>query len=86
MLGEVVGDAVLEPRIVDPDLAAVPRQVEVEEVAALQQRRRRADEEIALELRPEAAALDEADPRGGDLLLPAELRVAVVRAGEHEEP
>src|SRR5829696_9583451 len=87
MLGEVVRDAVLEPRVVDGDVAPVPRQVEVEEIAVLQVRRRRsAHEEVALVLRAEPASGDEADPARCDLPLPAERRVDVVGARQHEEP
>src|SRR5919201_4103957 len=59
--------------------------MKAEEVAAEERRARRADEEVVGVLRAEAAAADEADGRGRERVLPTELRLGVVRAGEREE-
>ena len=44
------------------------------------------DEQITLELRAERAAREESDPGRWYGVLPAELGIAVMRPGEHEEP
>src|SRR6266540_235503 len=83
---QVVGDPVLEPRIVDGDLVAIAGEVEPEKRAAEGFRNRDPNEQVAEELRPEGSAGHEPDAGGGENVLPAELGVAVVRAGQHEQP
>src|SRR5436309_13332541 len=73
VLRVVVGDAVLEAWVVDADLRAVSRQVEVEEIATRRERCRGSDEEVAFELRAEGTSLDEPDRRGRHRPLPGEL-------------
>lgn len=66
MLREVVGDAVREARVVDGDVVAVAGEIELQEIPDAQDRRPGTDEEIAVELRAESAAADEADSAGRD--------------------
>src|SRR5688500_11556948 len=49
-LADVVGDAVLEPRVVHVDAAAVARQLKAEQVTALEEVTRAAHEEVVLVL------------------------------------
>ena len=65
--------------------APVAGETQPEQMPAFEERTRAGDEQVAVELRAEAAAVDEADPAGCDLELPRELRRAVVRAGQHEQ-
>src|SRR4029453_5090052 len=81
----VVGDPVLEPRIVDGDLSAVPSQVETPDAPVLEERPRWPYEEIAAILRSEGGAVQKADSGRRDLELPTELGVAVVCARQHEK-
>src|SRR6266540_644912 len=83
---QVVGDPVLEPRIVDGDLVAIAGEVEPEKRAAEGFRNRDPNEQVAEELRPEGSAGHEPDAGGGENVLPAELGFAVVRAEQHEQP
>src|SRR5438270_9087919 len=59
--------------------------MKAEEVAAEQRRAPCAYEEVVGVLRAEAVAFDEADGRGCERVLPTELRLCVVGAGEIEE-
>src|SRR5215204_3377939 len=75
-LADVVGDAVFEPRVVDRHVAAVAGQLDAEQVAAREEVACAAHEQVAVVLRPERAAVEEADAAGRDLELPAQLGVA----------
>ncbi|HEV8534372.1 MAG TPA: hypothetical protein VGR87_01440 [Candidatus Limnocylindria bacterium] len=61
----VVGHAILETRILHRDLVAVAGELEAEEIAADRERRRRTDEEVAVELRPSARLDMNPIPAGG---------------------
>src|SRR5581483_884740 len=67
----VVGHTVFEPRVIHGDPAAVAGQVEVEQVSAGERRPGGAHEQVALILRPERRAVQEADAGRGDGKLPA---------------
>src|SRR5688572_30492924 len=86
MLGEIVGHAIVEPRIVHSHLAAVAREVEAKQIAALEDRRSRSDHQITVVLRAQCPAADEADSTRRDLPLPAEGRVLVMGTRKREEP
>ena len=85
-LEAVVGHPIAQSRIVSRHPPAVPGEPEPEQMAALERRPRRAHEQIAFELRPERAPFHEADAAGRRLVLPRELRRAVVRPRQHEQP
>ena len=85
-LVEVVGDPVIQPGIIHPDLPAVTGQVEVPQEAPFEERPGGTHEEIPVVLRTYPAAVHEANARRGHLKLPAKLRVAVVRARQHHHP
>src|SRR5439155_15717867 len=57
----------------------------VEEIAACEEGPRRADEEIALILRPKSGPADEADGRGRHGMLPTEQRLGIPRPCQQEE-
>jgi len=76
---------VLQPRVVNTDLLAVPGQVEVKQVPALEDGAGAAREQVILELGAQAPARHEADGRWRDLELPGELWGAVVCAWECEQ-
>jgi hypothetical protein len=78
--GQVVGNAIGKPRVVDGDLLAIAGEIEPEQRPAERIGRREADEQVVGVLRPNAAAILESDRRRREDELPAELRVAVVRA------
>src|SRR5262245_17139298 len=46
-LGQIVGDPILEARIIDADLAAIAGQVEAKEIAVVEREPGRTDEEVA---------------------------------------
>ena len=66
----VVGDAIRQARIVEPNLPAVTGQVEMEQGAVLRLRDREPDEEVAVELRSRALG------RPGSRWPPAPARVS----------
>jgi hypothetical protein len=77
-LSLVVGDAVLEPGVVDADPCAVPGEIEVE--GRPPSRKLRAPPMNRSPLNwAEAPAFDEAEPSRADLELPAELRGCIAR-------
>src|SRR6266496_5389240 len=82
-LEHVVGDAIFQSWIIDGDLTAVAGEIEPEQVSSQEGGPRRAEDHVTLILRPEGAAADESKPRRCDFKLPAKVRVAVVRAGQH---
>ena len=85
-LVEVVGDPVLQPGIIHPDLPAVAGQVEAPQEATFEERPGGTHEEVAVVLRTYPGAVHEANGRRGHLKLPAELWVAVVCARQHHHP
>jgi hypothetical protein len=62
-LGIVIGNAILEPRVVDADLLSIARDIEVKQVAALECRTSGADEQVAVVLRTKRAAVEKSDFR-----------------------
>jgi hypothetical protein len=80
-LGEVVGDAIFQPWIIDGDLTTVAGEIEVEQGSSLEEVPRCADNHVTLILRPERAAADESKARRCDFKFPTELGVAVARNG-----
>src|SRR5688572_24954135 len=82
---EVVGNAIFEPRIVHCDAAAIAGQLHAEERAAKCVGGREADEQIAEELRTELAAVEEADGRRREDMLPAEFRLVVMRSRNRKQ-
>jgi hypothetical protein len=81
VLGEIVGDAVVQSRIVNGDPGAVAGEVEVEEVATCQVRCGGPGKEVTVELRSQRSAPDEADASWRYFPFPAELWIAVARPG-----
>ncbi len=85
-LEQVVGDAIFQSWIINRDLTAVAGEIEPEQISSQEGGPRRAENHVTLILRPEGAAADESKPRRCDFKLPAKVRVAVVRAGQHHHP
>src|SRR5262245_31512049 len=77
---EIVSDGVFDPRIIHADFLSVAGQVEAPQEAPLEEWPGSTHEEVAVVLRTQRAAVHEANAGGGHLELPAELRIAVVRA------
>src|SRR5881628_2666350 len=82
---EVVCNAVLKTRVVDSDFPAVAGQVEMKQVTPNQIGSGRADEKIPFVLWSQRPAFDETDACRCDLVLPAQLRLGIVRARQHEQ-
>src|SRR5262245_9853004 len=82
----IVGNAVLQSWIVDADLLPVAGETEPKEVAALECGARGTDKEVAVVLRSERAPVQEPNSAGCNGELPAEFRIAVMCAGQHEQP
>src|SRR5688572_17156078 len=80
VFGQVVGDAILKPGIINGNRAAVAGQIEMEKIPAAQNWCCCTDKEISVELSSQPAPFDEADSSRRHLPLPAELGIAVNRA------
>ena len=76
-LADVVGDAVLGPPVVDRHPAPVAGELDAEQVPSLQEVARAAREQVALVLRPERPAVEEADAAGPGLEFPAKARISI---------
>src|SRR6266480_7896873 len=85
-LVEVVGDAIFQSWIIDGDVPAVAGEIEAEQGPSLDGGPGRTHEEVTVVLRTYPTAVHEANACRGHLELPAELRVAVVRARQHHHP
>src|SRR5207302_4671685 len=81
----VVIDLVAQPRVAEGEVLPAVVELELKQIAAVEEGPGGADEQIARVLRSEPAT-PEADSRRRHGPFPAELGVVIVRAGQNEEP
>ena len=85
MFGKVVCHPVLQPRVIYTDLPPIPGQIEMEQIASLQERRGCPHKQVILELRSQASAVDEIYAAWRHFPFPTEGGVAVLSARKHEQ-